>query len=411
MKRWQARLGETGVADPRRQRWPALIIAFGLLLLPIGPPRAASAKSPPDPRPSQESLVAQLAVTRHDLITTARDVQQRVKALAALQLAISVMEQGVTAKQQEFDQNAKAEAQLLGALERLARAPPEELAFAPEGPIDRERSAILIAAAVPALQAQARALSGDVASFAQVRHLIDIRKPDLDKARAALDQANDTLATLIARRADLTAQLLPDDGKLQGIAQLGGQANDLFDLIRRADATADQHDKDRLIQLHVSLSIKKKGSLPTLDPTKPAELRALDAPKATMLWPAAGELTKRFGEADRFGRPSQGVSISADPTSLVVAPFDGRVEYAGPFRSYGLILIIRHGGGYHSLLAGLGRVDVTPGQWLLAGEPVGVMPEAADKNGTVALYLELRRDGRPVDPQSRLANRDDKTGE
>jgi murein hydrolase activator len=254
-------------------------------------------------------------------------------------------------------------------------------------------------------------LSGDLASFAQVRHLIEARKPDLDKEAAALDQANDTLASLIARRADLTAALLPDDGKLQGVAQLGDQASDLFDLIKRADATADQHDKDRSVQLHVSLLIKKKGAPPPLDPTRPADLRALDAPKATMLWPAAGELTKRFGEADRFGRPNQGLSINADPTSLVVAPFDGRVEYAGPFRGYGLILIIRHGGGYHSLLAGLGRVDVSPGQWLLAGEPVGVTPDAADKNGSVGLYLELRRDGRPVDPQSRLPSRDDKAGE
>jgi murein hydrolase activator len=94
---------------------------------------------------------------------------------------------------------------------------------------------------------------------------------------------------------------------------------------------------------------------------------------------------------------------------VVVAPFDGRVDYVGPFRGYGLILIIRHGGGYHSLLAGMGRVDVTAGQWLLAGEPVGSLPDADDKSAGATLYLEFRRDGRPVDPQSRLASRDQKT--
>jgi murein hydrolase activator len=389
---------------------PALIIGFGLLLLSTGLPQAAPQKPTTARQPNQASLIAQLASTRRDLIATARSVQQRQSALTTLQLAVSVMQQGVTAKQQEFDQNAKAQEQLLGALERLARALPEELAFAPEGPIDRERSAILIAAAVPALQTQARSLAGDLAALTHVRHLIAARKPELDKAQAALDQANDTMATLIARRADLSAQLLSEDGKIQGAAQFGDQASDLFDLIKQADANADEHDQDRLIQQRVPLPLKKKGA-GLIDPTKPADLRALDAAKATMLWPASGDLTKRFGEADRFGRPSQGVTINTNQASLVIAPFDGRVVYAGPFRSYGLILIIRHGGGYHSLLAGLGRVDVTPGQWVLAGEPVAVMAGPDDKNANAGLYLELRRDGRPVDPQSRLAARDNKAGE
>ncbi len=57
----------------------------------------------------------------------------------------------------------------------------------------------------------------------------------------------------------------------------------------------------------------------------------------------------------------------------IVAPFDGRIAFEGPFRSYGQILIIEHGGGYHTVLAGLDRVDAVVGQWLLAGEPVGPM--------------------------------------
>jgi len=61
--------------------------------------------------------------------------------------------------------------------------------------------------------------------------------------------------------------------------------------------------------------------------------------------------------------------------------------------------IIRHGGLYHSLLAGLERIDLKADQWVLAGEPVGVMPEGSGG----ALYFELRRDGRPVDPQPWLA--------
>ena len=78
-----------------------------------------------------------------------------------------------------------------------------------------------------------------------------------------------------------------------------------------------------------------------------------------------------------------------------MAPFDGQVMFAGPFRGYGHILIIGHGDGYHSLLAGLDRVDCSVGQWLVAGEPVGAMPEGTEKP---RLYLELRHNNQPINP-------------
>jgi len=99
------------------------------------------------------------------------------------------------------------------------------------------------------------------------------------------------------------------------------------------------------------------------------------------------------------------LTIEARPGGQVVAPYDGRVEFAGPFRGYGQILIIEHGDGYHSLLAGLDRIDGAVGQRLAAGEPVGSMPP--DGHGA-ALYLELRRHGQPINPLPWLATRDDK---
>jgi septal ring factor EnvC (AmiA/AmiB activator) len=241
-----------------------------------------------------------------------------------------------------------------------------------------------------------------------VRAQIDARQKDIDAARDALTKGRENLAQLVARRNALVAEMLRND-KPAASAPLGEQASDPLDLIKRADAALDQHDKDRLIQLRTSQPIKVKAPAPVLDPTKPASLRGFDAPHAEMVWPVWGELVHRFGEADRFGRPSQGLRLEAARGGVVVAPFDGRVDYIGPFRDYGLILIIRHAGGYHSLLARLGHVDVTTGQWVLAGEPVGTLPSADDKDASATFYLELRRDGRPVDPQSRLGSRDQKT--
>ena len=150
--------------------------------------------------------------------------------------------------------------------------------------------------------------------------------------------------------------------------------------------------------------------------TRPAELRIFDPPQSALMLPVSGPIDRPFGAADSVGGAKSGVGLTAPAGGQVVAPFDGRVIYAGGFRDLGLVLIIRHGGGYHSLLAGLGRVDVDTDQWVLVGEPVGAMPvserspQAGEGRGeapTSPLYYELRRDGRPVDPQPWLARSDD----
>jgi septal ring factor EnvC (AmiA/AmiB activator) len=382
---------------------PAFLAGFMAFVCAVSPSIAA-------PSAPADGQTGQLDSTRQQCIATAVTVQQRERTIGALDLALSVMRQGVDAKNQEVAATRQGQEALLGALERLARAPREALSLAPEGPIERQRSAILIAAAVPALSAQARALTGDLAALGLVRKQIESSRKKIEDARDALIKARDALAQLVVRRNTLIGQLLHDDGKTAAVAnQFGEQASDLFDLIKRADAEADRRDKDRLIQLHTTQPIRTKGPPPVLDPTKPKDLRALDAPHTEMVWPVSGEPAHRFGEADSTGRPSQGLTLDAVPDGLIVAPFDGRVDYVGSFRGYGLILIIRHGGGYHSLLAGLGHVNVTTGQWLLAGEPVGTLPDADGKNASVTFYVELRRDGRPVDPQSRLGSRDQKT--
>jgi len=365
----------------------------------------------PAPPALLDGQISQLDALRQQCVAAALAVQQRERTLGALDRAIGAMQNGVEVKNQELAASRHQQEELLGALERLARAPPEVLAFAPEGPVDRSRSAILVAAAVPALTAKAHELGRQLAALDAVRGQLDARRKEIDDARSALAKSRDAIAPLVARRNALIGQLLHEDGKTAATnasAQLGDQASDLFDLIKRADAATDQRDKELLVRLRILYGVPAKAA-PPADPTRPRTLRALDAAHADMVWPISGELLHRFGEADRFGRPNQGLTLQAMPNGLVVAPFDGRIDYVGRFQGYGLILIIRHPGGYHSLLAGLGHVDVTTGQWLVSGEPVGSLPDADGKGTGTTFYFELRRDGRPVDPQSRLANRDQNT--
>ena len=116
--------------------------------------------------------------------------------------------------------------------------------------------------------------------------------------------------------------------------------------------------------------------------------------------PVAGGIVRAWGATTDAG-PATGVSYRAPPSARVVSPCDGRVVFSGPFRSYGKLMIVDCGGGYHFVLAGLDRLDVSSGRAVQAGEPIGVMPawdpQVAAERPT--LYVELRRNGAPVDPE------------
>jgi septal ring factor EnvC (AmiA/AmiB activator) len=164
--------------------------------------------------------------------------------------------------------------------------------------------------------------------------------------------------------------------------------------------------------------------LPTVPLSKPENVRPFPAgpDTAALVMPARGRVVRLYGQRDDDGASSKGISISTRAAAQVVAPYDGRIAYAGTFRSYGQILIIEHGGRYHTLLAGVDRIDAVVGQWVLAGEPIGVMSggstaaaagastsdSAGEAQGHPELYLELRRNGQPINPLPWLAKTSDK---
>ena len=110
----------------------------------------------------------------------------------------------------------------------------------------------------------------------------------------------------------------------------------------------------------------------------------------------------RYGQQDEIGATSQGIRIEARSGAMVVAPMGGIVRYAGPFKSYGNIVLLEHKNNYHSLIAGLGRIDTVVGQSVDSGEPVGNLgTQAGDRP---VLYYELRLNGEPINPARKFSD-------
>ena len=200
----------------------------------------------------------------------------------------------------------------------------------------------------------------------------------------------------------------------RNIQKLASQAKDLKGLLdklekkRQQKAEAERKRQEELRRIEEERRAKSKKE----EETQRADLikynqevisevgKGFAKAKGKLSMPAKGTVVTAYGEQKVKGVTSKGIMIKTRNEAQVIAPYDGTVAFAGPFRGYGNLIIIEHGDGYLSLLAGLGSLDCEVGQLLLAGEPVGQMPDSKDSK----LYVEMRRNNNPINPLKWMRN-------
>ena len=302
-------------------------------------------------------------------------------------------------------------AEVLAALQRMGHRPPPAILVRPQDALASIRSAILLGAVVPDLQGAAHAVADDLHALVAVREEQEKERDRLRENATALAEGRTRIALLIAERQDQRAASVEALAAEEKRAEtLAAQATSLRELIARMEAeSATAAAAAAAANQAAATARAEEGDRPakTLganDRLTPAV--AFINAKGLLPLPANGRQTRAFGDPDGLGGRSQGIEISTRPGAQVSSPADGWVVYAGPFRSYGQLLIINAGDGYHVLLAGLERIDVQLGQFVLAGEPVAVM--AAQRLASIGavdlgaaepvLYVEFRKDGASIDP-------------
>jgi septal ring factor EnvC (AmiA/AmiB activator) len=396
---------------------------LGALLAPTGSPAQSSApqqqlqdvqKRLQESRERERELgqeAAKLAQKQRDLqkrlVTAARKLQAQEDLVSQSEDKLAGLLVDETAAREALESRRGELAQTLASLAQLSRQPPEAMVLAPGSALDMVRASQLMAALVPEIESRATALRNELTRLARLRQGVAAEQERLGKAITQLDHERRELEFLQAETAAAAAQTAEQrDSVRETSSQLAAQAKDLRALVDRLLEQERREAERRAAEARArsqSGSPPRDGHRGTTAPDPPEAYAALEGSAAL---PARGKVVGRYGQSDENGVPLRGIRIEARPGGQVIAPADGKVMFAGPFRGYGQLLIIAHGGGYHSLLAGFGRIDRSVGQWVLAGEPVGLLANSPGEKPV--LYLELRRKGETVNPLPWLASGDRK---
>ncbi len=346
------------------------------------------------------------------LIDTSRRVREADENIAEAEARLDAAQASERALRRSLASRRGVLVEVLAALQRIGRRPPPAIVVRPEDMLTAIRTSILMGTMLPELKAEAEALAGDLAAIVRLSATAAAERDTLRREREAALADRQRLERLVfVRQADLSSAEKSLDEQRDKAAALARQAATLKDLIARMERDSASAKKAAEEAAKSPKQAQSPAQVAALagsafrDPARLAPKIAFADARGVLNLPASGAITSAYGAPDGFGGDEKGITISTAPGALVTAPVDGWVSFSGPFRSYRNVLIINVGGGYHMILIGMDRISVEVGQFVLAGEPLGMMTSAGSGVGESgrssikpALYVELRKDGVPIDP-------------
>jgi murein hydrolase activator len=421
---WRRRIGAAfrslGFSSLRvmKQSFPARLgLAVALLALAAGPVRAEGEEN----ELSAVEQQLQLSKAEQDRITAeilaAEEEQQEIsEKLVDISQRIQAQEAAITDSEGQLLKMNKEEvvilsnlaakqdvlSELLAGLQRLEQNPPPALVVEPNDVLGALRGAIMFGAIVPELREEAEELASDLARLEELRGNVKKGKETLRADIARLKDSRRELDGLIAKKRDLVASA---NARLETerarTAELATKAKTLKQLLASLAEDKQRRDAEDAKKAKAEELARKKAK----DAVEQPRLAFAKA-RGKLAYPAQGQILKRFGDDDGLGGHLRGLVIATRESAQVTAPADGRVEFAGPFRSYGQVMIVNPGSGYHLLLAGMGKMTAQTGDYVRAGEPVGEMgtgPSSVTLLGDViqdrrpVLYIEFRNSTEAID--------------
>lgn len=374
------------------------------------------------------------------LLDTGRVIRDSEAKLSGIEDRLQELEAQKKIQEGAIAQGRDTLVHMLSAMQRIGRNPPPVIITRREDALQAVRSAMLLSRAVPELKTQADRLTEKLNDLDKVIReerkkqqelrietsrlederlkkgaLLEIRKQNPSENQQDLAELRKAAAEITQTETNLTDLIVSLDREVAGRTGLGRYEQETKQTVAtaavappppapQAGAKAKDTSSMTVASLPVPPAFELKPSglgagsnAGRLKPETPFHLA-----KAQLPMPAHGRRVLSFGEKTQYGSQSKGIVIETRHSAQVTAPADGWIVYAGEFRTYGQLLIINAGSGYHVLLAGLSQIDVQVGQFVLRSEPIGTMgaaPKGKSQDNAPVLYVEFRKEGRPIDPE------------
>ncbi|MBX5013224.1 murein hydrolase activator EnvC family protein [Rhizobium lentis] len=446
---------------------PALAAVFGVagILVSSSPfsvraqdaaPEAAQPSNPPAAEPPPPDPAAALAAkrdqTRAELETLSKTISLSSDKVSELQQSIASLEKSTQSiRQALIDSAARRKelerrilesekkladlgvkedgirrslherrgllAEVLAALQRMGRNPPPALLVTPDDALASVRSAILLGAVVPGIRKETDKLAADLASLAALQTASAAEKARLTATMSDGIEEERRMDLLLVENDKLSRSNAAElEAEKKRSEELAGKATSLEGLVasmeseiasvREAAAAARQAEENRkLLTDEQRAQAKALADSGVPDKNRIAPAYPFGELRAKLELPVAGDILRQFGDADGTGHEAMGVTVATNPETVVTAPADGLVVFAGAFRSYGQMIILDAGDGYHLVLSGMDTINTRQGKFVFSGEPLAVMGAKRVASATAlaletdrpTLYIEFRKDGKPVD--------------
>jgi septal ring factor EnvC (AmiA/AmiB activator) len=349
-----------------------------------------------------------------DMVKAAKQIQNNEEKLSKMEAELVQLREDLATAEEKFAQEDENLIRTLAALQNLAMKPTEALFVQPLTPVEIIRSAMLMRETVPYLEQNASRLRGELETIRLKKSLVEKQVKKIVSTKMSLEKEHDNLKALVQKKSKIrNAVEIKSAQTKKNVETLASQAQDLRDLLDKLDKHRKaEAEKQRKLAEQKAVEEQKIAETKKLEETRQRDLIKLKPPiindvgeefvkaKGNILMPARGPIVTRFNDEMSKGVKSKGIIIKTRSMAQVISPFDGSVMFAAPFRGYGNMVIIDHGKGYLSLLAGMDNVDCEVGQMLLAGEPIGLMPS----DNSAKLYVEIRKDNHPVNPMAWIEN-------
>jgi len=310
---------------------------------------------------------------RQRMISSTQKLQEKEAEQENLEDKLDDLTREIAEKSKNAKEERRQLSLMVSVLVDVASRPPESLFLQVRVKTDHIHRSLLLQAILPRLKEQAESAARDLITLYDLQTRLADHKKLVAAARSNLEKQQEDLDQMIATRQGFLQRTEEQKAEIaRHLAALTEEASDLKQLMEKV---------------------------------APPHVRKASSRGAVALkWPVSGAVRKNFGDKDADGVTSEGLTLAAPSGAPVVAPYAGRVVFAGPFRGYGQIMILQHDNGYHTFLSGFGRIDAEMGQDVVAGEPLGVLPVKAGVRPE--LYFEWRRGDQPVDPMGGLQKKE-----